>query len=335
MITMLQHFKRFRPSLKHLLYGGLGGGISIVGAMFVVGLYVVGAVIHPKKRTVFDEYTFSPYEFDLPGETVTFPPRQGDYQVSGWFVPCEGATTTILICPGHRSRKSDLLGMIRHLWKLGHNVLAFDFYGHGTNTGQHITLGYREINDFYGAIEYAKERAPQTRLGVVAYSMGAAVAIMCSAHTSEIEALVLDSAFASNRSVVDYNLHRAFPVPSTPFVWAADSLMGWLAGYHFNQVEPLRDISYISPRPILIIHGEKDSIVNPKDATLLYEAAGEPKELWLLPNVDHCGSYFADRAAYVQRVTAFFDKNLKKPRLQLVENVSDEGEQEGGLSAAS
>jgi fermentation-respiration switch protein FrsA (DUF1100 family) len=101
----------------------------------------------------------------------------------------------------------------------------------------------------------------------------------------------------------------------------------WLrAGYRFNQVEPLRDIASIAPRPILIIHNGKDSIVDPRDGVLLHAAAQEPKELWILPDADHCGAYFVDRPAYVKKVTEFFDLYLKniRPRLQLVEPLPAE-----------
>ena len=103
-------------------------------------------------------------------------------------------------------------------------------------------------------------------------------------------------------------------------MWLADYFLLWCAGNRFRQVEPLRDIGDISPRPVLIIHGEKDSIVNPRDAVQLYRAAREPKEVCLVPDADHCGAYFADRKAYVAKVNDFFDLHLKKarPRLRLV-----------------
>ncbi len=321
---MLQQIKRFRPSLKHILFGSLGGSVGVLGVIFAVALYVVESIIRPKKRGLFDDYTFSPYELNLPAESVTFPPLHGDYEVSGWFVPHPEATSTILVCPGYRTPKSDLLGISAHLWKAGHNVLAFEYYGHGKAIGIPITLGYRETNDFLGALAYVKERVPQTRLGVMAYSMGGAIAIMCCARNSEIEALVADSAFATHWSVIDYNVRRTFPLPSAPFVLTADYLMWWRARYRFSQVEPLRDIASISPRPILLIHGGKDSIVDPHDATLLYNAAAEPKELWFLPEAGHCGAYFIDRVAYTNKVVAFFEQSLKKPRLQLVESISDD-----------
>ena len=320
-MLQLHKIKPSRLSLKRLLFGGLGGSVGVLGIIFAVSLYIVETLIRPKKRTVFDTYKFSPFELDLPAEEVLFPSSEGKHMVSGWYIPRPGATTTIVICPGYRSTKSDVLGISAHLWKVGHNILAFEYHGHGTEVGIPVTLGYSEIHDFLGALAYAKERAPENRLGVVAYSMGAAVAIMGTARSSDVEALVADSPFASHSSVVDYNFRRVFRVPSAPVSWMADNLMGWRAGYHFHQVEPLRDISKISPRPILLIQGGKDSIVDPFDASLLLKAAGEPKELWFIPEVDHCGAYFADRYAYAKKVTDFFDLYLKQaPRLQMIEN---------------
>lgn len=219
-----------------------------------------------------------------------------------------------------------MLGISNFLWKAGHNVLAFEYYGHGAEVGIPVTLGYREMDDFLGAVDYAKQRAPGTRIGVVAYSMGAAIAIMCSARAPEVEAIVADSAFATHTSVVDFNVRRALHMPSAPFAWLADYLLGWRAGYHFRQVEPLRDIALIAPRPILIIHGGKDTVVDPHDAPLLYAAAQEPKELWIVPEADHCGAYFADRPRYVKKIIAFFEKNLKQQpaRPHLVEVSSPE-----------
>jgi len=312
--------RRFhRPSLKHIIFGGVGGTLGALSLLCGVSIYVVETLIRPKKLSPFSDYTFTPFELNLPAEAVVFPARNGKHMVSGWFIPYPEATTTLLVCPGYRSSKSDTLGITNFLWQAGHNVLAFEYYGHGTEVGTPVTLGYREMGDFLGAVDYAKQRMPGTRLGVVAYSMGAAVAIMCSARTPDIEAIVADSAFATHTSVVDYNVRRALHLPPAPFSWLADYLLGWRAGYHFRQVEPLRDIAQIAPRPILIIHGGKDTVVDPHDAPLLYAAAQEPKELWMVPEADHCGAYFANRPLYVKKLIDFFEEHLKqqpaRPRL--------------------
>ncbi|HEV2661760.1 MAG TPA: hypothetical protein VGU68_14220, partial [Ktedonobacteraceae bacterium] len=134
-----------------------------------------------------------------------------------------------------------------------------------------------------------------------------------------------DSAFATHKSAIEYAVRRTLHMPFAIFDWATDLLLWLRAGYHFHQVEPLRDINRIAPRPVFLIHGMKDSIVDPKDAPRLYAAAGDPKELWLLPDVDHCGAYFADRVAYTRKVVDFFDLYLRKlqPPTQLQDRLVD------------
>src|SRR5581483_5878290 len=133
-------------SLKQLLFGGLGGGVGLMGAIFAVSLYIVESITRPQKRTFIDAYKFSPYELDLPAEEVLFSSTDGKHEVSGWYIPSPGATTTVIVSPGYRSLKADVLGIAAFLWRAGHNVLAFEYHGHGMDVGTPITLGYSEIN---------------------------------------------------------------------------------------------------------------------------------------------------------------------------------------------
>lgn len=303
----------------YLLVGGLGGIIGILGLLFGTAFYLVETLTRPQRRTRFTHHAVSPFELGLPAETVSFPPRTGRHLVSGWYVAAPGARATIIVCPGYRTRKSQTLAMVNVLWQAGYHVLAFEYYGHGAPVGARVTLGYRERDDFLGALDYAQQRAPNTQLGVLAYSMGAAVAIMCSAHTPEVKALIADSAFATHRSAIHYNVRRTLHLScvapqiwlANSVVWLGDHLLGWLVGYRFRQVEPIRDIAQISPRPLLLIHGGHDTMVDPHDVDLLYAAAKPPKEHWKVQEADHCGAYFEDRVAYIGRVLAFFAASFK------------------------
>src|SRR5260370_8210428 len=129
-MLQLHNLKPSPLSLKRILFGGLSGGIGIIGIVFAGAIYVVESLTRPKKPTPFDNYTFSPYELGLPAETVVFPPLQGDHKISGWYLPCPGAATTILVCPGSRSRIAETLGISAHLWKAGHHTLLFSYFPH-------------------------------------------------------------------------------------------------------------------------------------------------------------------------------------------------------------
>jgi len=59
----------------------------------------------------------------------------------------------------------------------------------------------------------------------------------------------------------------------------------WLDG--FRHLMPIRRIEGIAPRPLLIIHGTNDDVVDPRDAWALYEKAGQPKDIVMIEGAGH------------------------------------------------
>jgi pimeloyl-ACP methyl ester carboxylesterase len=295
---------------RQLFIGGLTTLLGTLGGAVSVAYYVVNRLTRPVRPGLRDTYTFTPFEFAVPFEPVEFAPARGDHLVHGWFLAHDETPRVLILCPGYRGTKADLLGIGMHLWREGNNVLLFDYHGHGHGWGVPVTLGFREVNDLLGALDYVQQRVPGAVIGVLGYSMGAAVAIMGAARRPEVRAVVADSAFATHWGVVEYNFKRVVRLPAAPFLFLADLLMAWRAGYHFREVEPLRDVGKLAPRPLLLIHGLNDTVISPQDSQRLFEAAGEPKELWLVEGMDHCCAYFKDRGAYCQRIAAFFATHL-------------------------
>ncbi len=292
-------------------------GISIILVFVGLALSIVNTLIHPQRKEHF--ITLSPFDLDLPAEEVSFPSFHGTHLVRGIYIARQDATTTILISPDYRRTFTDALSMCKHLWVAGHNILAFEYYGHGTDVGTIVTLGYREINDFLGAVSYAKQRAPEARIGALGYSMGGAISIMGSARTPEVLAVVADSAFAAQWNVVEMAVRRSLRLSPNRFTRAmkvlrqiTDLILVWRAGYHFHQVEPRRDIAQLAPRPVLLIHGLDDTVVHPGDSVQLYEAAGKPRAIWQVAGADHIKAYVTDPVMYTTRVTAFFDRYLRQ-----------------------
>jgi len=145
--------------------------------------------------------------------------------------------------------------------------------------------------------------------------MGGSVAIMGAARCQDIRAVVADSPFALQREVVRFAMNRVLRLPHGPLLDLVDVLLGHLVGYHFRDVEPLSEVGRIAPRPLLLIHGENDTVTDPRDSQALYDSAGAPKELWITPDVEHCGTYFMDRAYYCARIATFFRQALERPAL--------------------
>ena len=54
-----------------------------------------------------------------------------------------------------------------------------------------------------------------------------------------------------------------------------------------NRISPIEQIEKISPRPILIVHGTQDDVVDLSSACALYERAREPKEILIVEGAGH------------------------------------------------
>jgi fermentation-respiration switch protein FrsA (DUF1100 family) len=81
-------------------------------------------------------------------------------------------------------------------------------------------------------------------------------------------------------------------------------LFYWLqTGIPAAQVSPVDAIRQISPRPVLLIHGQREAPRTQPEAQL--QAAGEPRSLWIVPGVGHGGYYQASPPEFERRVVEF------------------------------
>lgn len=297
---------RRHAQLAAATVGFIAGGAALgtLGAAY----YVARRVTQPERPSLQDDYVMTPFETGVEYEDVSFAPQQGEHMVEGWWFSRPETRRVIVTCTGYRGSKSLLIGIGTALWRAGYNVLLFDYHGHGTGRGAPVTLGYREMQDFFGALNYVHKRVENAQIGVIGYSMGASIALMGSAKRQEVRAVVADSPFASHLDVVAHNVSRVLHVSGRPIALLADYFLPPIAGYRGRDVEPVREVAAIAPRPILLIHGTEDTMIPFEHAKQVYEAARQPKELWIGEGAEHCGTYFLDRPAYCARVAAFFER---------------------------
>jgi fermentation-respiration switch protein FrsA (DUF1100 family) len=80
-----------------------------------------------------------------------------------------------------------------------------------------------------------------------------------------------------------------------------------LLGAKFNLIERLPKIAV----PILVIHGDRDSIIPLELGKAVFEAAPQPKEFYLVPGADHNDLYVVGGATYFQRLKQFVQKVVR------------------------
>ena len=286
--------------------------ILLVLAVGVVSYLLAWRVTRPGRHTYWDEYSFLPSDMDVPYETVTFQSADG-LRLSGWLMAHSGNAPAIVMASGYRDRKASMLPVATGLWKLGLSVFLFDCRNQGDSAMDSAqTMGWREIPDMLAAVDVIQRRLPDCPIGAMGWSMGAVVSIFAAARDQRIRAVVSDCAYADQTNVIAYNFQQATHLPTTPFVTLADAIIERRAGYRPSRVRPEDAIGGIAPRPILLIHAEHDDLCPLDNVKRLYARAGEPKELWIVPEVKHVGAYFVDPDRYLKRVAAFFHASLTR-----------------------
>jgi uncharacterized protein len=278
------------------------------GAVVALAAHVVRRVTKPTLRRRPATHVFTPWEYGVPFEQVEIP--CGDLALDAWYMERDPNAPVVMVLAGHGGSKSDLLGISSYLYRAGFNCLLFDYRGVGASPGEVLTLGYRESTDAIAALESIEDRAPNVPIGVLGNSMGGSVAIKLAANDQRVGAVVVDSAFATQRKIVMHHVWRTIRARPEPVVGTANLILRRKHGFRLDDFEPLAEVGQIAPRPLLVIHATDDRVVPLAHGLELWRAAGEPKQFWLARGAGHCGGYFQDRETYCEKVAEFFQQSL-------------------------
>jgi len=202
--------------------------------------------------------------------------------VNAWFLPAVGAPRgTILFLHGNAENISTHFRSVAWLPAAGYNVLALDYRGYGASDGVPTLAGVQQDIDAAMRHLLTHQNVDGQRLIIMGQSLGGALAIFYSARSAyreQIRAVVSDSAFSDYRVVARQALAKFWL--SWPLQW-----LPWLA--IDNDYAPIDAVAEISPIPLLIIHGTRDSVVNSTHAQGLFNRARKPKQLLLIPEAEH------------------------------------------------
>lgn len=297
----------------------LGWAALAVAAILILGIvgvsvYVGWSLSHGEPQPV----DRTPAELGLAYEPVVFESSDG-ITLSGWFLPADNRTQTIIFAHGFRSNRLQpsvpALELARSLVENGFNVFLFDFRNSGESDGDVTTLGYHEVKDIYGAVRWLKqERAEQAeQIGLIGFSMGAVTAILAAAEEPEIEAVVADSPFSDLRSYLSANMPIWTGLPDVPFTWTIMTILPPLIDLDVDAVSP-RAVMPDLVQPVLLIHSDRDELIPVSESEIL-AAAGRPDRtaLWVVPSTKHVGAREADPAVYDARIVEFFREALGDP----------------------
>lgn len=284
--------------------------VVVICAVVILGIVAwIGSerAIHPAAP----HYSWSLATYpQLHPQAVGFTGADGVH-IAGRFFPGR-SHATIVLSHGFGQDEEQMLPWAAFLHDAGYSVLTYDMRARGRSGGAAVTLGAREQFDLVAAVSYLTKRPDVDghRIGALGVSLGGATTILAAARDPRIRAVVDDCGFADVQSVVDASFTHFIHLPAFPFAPLTVALAEARAGVQISAVRPVAVIGRISPRPIFIIHGTADTTVPPGNSLRNYAAAGEPKQLWLVPGAAHTQSRTVAGATYTRRVVAFFRRYL-------------------------
>jgi fermentation-respiration switch protein FrsA (DUF1100 family) len=242
----------------------------------------------------------TPERFGLDYENVYFNSEDGT-RLNGWFLPA-ATVTSPKEAKGTVIHMHSNSGNIGSHWQFagwlpdqGYNVLVFDYRGFGKSFGQAEPKGLFE--DAVAAISYIRSRTDidADKIFIYGQSLGGTLAIAAAATNRQgVRAVAVEAAFHSYSSMVDERR------PGEGYGYMQDDV--YSAGHY---------VAELSPIPLLLLHGTRDSITSVAQSEQLFAEAKEPKRLELIKYGRHLAAMTEHYGDHFQKmITGLFESTL-------------------------
>lgn len=234
--------------------------------------------------------------------------------LTAWVSEPASLPATVILCHGVWTNHKEMVPRCVELRKLGYGVVLFDFSGHGESEGNTTTMGYREMLDLLGVVDWAAARPKLGRLAVWGNSMGGSVAVMAAALDERLEAVIADSPFGLLRENVGRAFKRITGLPPWLFVGSVVWLGQRLVGHRMDHVRPVEIVSTMKSIPLMVVQSGRDSIVSAESTQKLFKAASsKDKHLWVIEHADHVEGFHLRREEYLAKISDFLRHSLVEP----------------------
>jgi alpha-beta hydrolase superfamily lysophospholipase len=284
-----------------------------VGAFLLVSALLVAAaawwlgsqLVAPANHAVGRPDGFDARSVSIPGT---------GHLIAGWWVAAGSAAPVVLLLHGARADRLAMVGRAQLLSERGFSVLLIDLQAHGETPGETITLGSKESADVVAALSWIRAQRPGCKIGVVGVSLGGA-SVLLAPQPLGVDAVVLETVYpriaraAENR--VRIRLGPLAPFLTPLLLWQLQPRLGISA----EQLEPIRSIATLGA-PVLVVAGSADQHTTLAESRELFEAAAEPKRLWIVEGARHQDFMSFDRTGYEEQVLGFLQEQLEAPAAQ-------------------
>ena len=284
-----------KPAWRYARRGLIGLGTLIVGFILIVPFLTAYGYTHLARGFVPEP------ELGVSHEDVTFT-TSDDLDLQGWYVPSENGATVVVF-----AGRKDTQDPARLLADHGYGVLLFDRRGEGESDGEPNAWGWGGYRDVDAAVDYlVAQGVDPERIGGLGQSVGGEMMLEAAARSDRLKAVVSEGAGIRSAREAGERPDAGFLEDLGVTLQTAGVSLFSNESIPPNLVELVGDIA---PRPVMLIYavdGDGGEELNEQ----YYAAAGEPKELWAVPEGGHVGSQDEEPEEFERTVVGFFDDAL-------------------------
>jgi len=263
---------RFAPARRLLSPIGVAG----MGGLFVFGvLYLYLCVTYAIHQREY-QYTLggtrsTPEAAAAAGFTEVKIATADGERLDGWWRPPPATERgVVLFLHGTPGTVPDQVWRLDQLKHSGLGILAIDWRGYGGSTGNPTELGLRA--DARAGFDFIRAAAPQSKIAVFGESLGTGPAVAL-ARDRPVAGVLLNAPYASVRRLFEL---RGLPIPYR-----------WLMKDPFDSEALVGGVT----APLLILHGTDDPAIPVAEAHRLYDAAHEPKMIFIADGAGHLDAW--------------------------------------------
>lgn len=183
----------------------------------------------------------------------------------GWWLPPQAGKPTILHFHGNASSLEGDIGRWRRIGDQGAGFLAIAYRGYGGSTGKPTEKGLHQ--DALAAYDWLSQRVAPTDIVIHGFSLGSGVAVRLASE-KPARALVLEAPYLSIAEM-------ARGMTRVP--------VGFLMTDRFMSSERIGKVAM----PVLMIHGDRDSVIPFTQGERLFALANGPKTFVRMIGSDH------------------------------------------------
>jgi pimeloyl-ACP methyl ester carboxylesterase len=208
-------------------------------------------------------------------------------RLHGWILTNPRPRATVLYFHGNGGNLSIWTPILTGVYRQGFTVIAFDYRGYGLSTGRPSERGlYRDAD---AIIEHAWRDADRS-LPMIYWgrSLGTVIAAYAATRRPP-DGAILEAGFPNARALI-----RSSP----PMLF-----LSLFSSYRFPTSDLMRQVQ----APVLVVHGDRDTVVPYELGQSLFERIDGPKRFLKVAGGDHNDIAPPDPVSYWKAIDTFID----------------------------